>query len=55
MRVVLSARGLGRFVYLLYERWQQRLVCLLAIPRATIRSAKFRDDVAQLREVLAHL
>src|SRR6266480_6926788 len=51
MRVVLSARGLGRFVCLLDERWQQRLVGLFAIPRATTRRAKFRDDVAELREV----
>jgi hypothetical protein len=55
MRVVLSARGLSRFVYLLYERRQQRLVGLLAIPRATVRSAKLRNDVAELREVLADL
>src|SRR3982751_625029 len=31
MRVVLRARSLSRFVYLLYERWQQRLVGLLPI------------------------
>src|SRR6476619_6437577 len=55
MRVVLSARGLSRFVYLLYERRQQRLVGLLAIPGATIGSAKFRDNVAELREVLGDL
>src|SRR5213076_1388004 len=55
MCIVLSARGLGRFVCLLYERWQQRLVGLLPIPRATTRSAKFRDDVAELRKVIGNL
>jgi hypothetical protein len=55
MRIVLRARGLGRFVCLLNERWQQRLVGLLTIPRATIRSAKLRDDVAELREVVRDL
>src|SRR2546423_14009633 len=55
MCIVLSARGLGRFVCLLYERWQQRLIRLLPIPRATSRSAKFRDDIAELREVIGDL
>src|SRR6266480_2041818 len=55
MRVVLSARGLGRFVCLLDERWQQRLVGLFAIPRATTRRAKFRDDVAERREIIGDL
>src|SRR5947199_7689470 len=55
MRIVLSARGLGHFICLLDKRWQQRLVGLLPIPWATAGSAKFRDDVAELREVIGDL
>src|SRR6266567_1665773 len=54
MCIVLSARGLGRFVCLLYERWQQRLVRLLAIPRATSRSAELREVIGDLWSMIRH-
>ena len=55
MRIVLSARGLGRFVCLLDKRWQQRLVGLLPIPWATAGRAKFADNIAELREMIGEL
>src|SRR6266487_4653745 len=48
MCIVPLARGFRHFVSLFNDGWQQRFVCLLAIPRTTARRAQLRDDFAKL-------
>src|SRR5262249_21760774 len=52
---VVGARALRHFIRLFDERWQQRLVGLLTIPRATAGVAKFCDNLAELRKIIGDL